>query len=298
MGLGKTVQSLALILSHPHPRYPIEQGVTFSSLSPASKKHALKLSSVSRGTLIIAPLSLIKQWEKEITTKTESSHRLRVHIHHGPKRFKDPEDLKKFDVVITTYDVVRSEHTPSNAKDDYTAEPKGCFGIKWWRIICDEAHTIKNRAAKMSKAVCALEARYRWALTGTPIQNTVDDLQSLFIFLQLAPLNNVGEWKKQIQVPMSRNRVGIAMKRLNVLLRVVMLRRTKDILKDVEGNNMKLPERKVTALAPKFSPKERDFYEKLESRTEENIQRLLQEAGGKQMNMTSALVLLLRLRQG
>lgn len=298
MGLGKTVQSIALILSHPNPRFPIQQGVTYATLSPDSKKAAKKTSkTLARGTLVVAPLALIKQWEAEINNKVESTHALKVWVHHGPKRLKDPKKLEVFDVVVTTYDVLRSEHQSSLEADGTMLHPVGVFGVKWWRIVCDEAHTIKNRLAKQSKAVCALQSRYRWALTGTPIQNTIDDLQSLIIYLRIAPLDNIAEWKAQITTPMQRNKDGLAIQRVAVILKAIMLRRTKDVLKLTAGNKMELPNRNVTAKMEKFSPKEQRFYEKLESRTEENLQKLVDQAQGKQVNMTSALVLLLRLRQ-
>ena len=146
MGLGKTIQAISLILTHPHPRYP--PGSSYTALSPKSKSAADEIPhNIGRGTLVIAPLALIKQWEREIADRVEDSHKLRVCVHHGPNRAKDPRDLKRFDVVITTYETIRSEHGQSKLTEDSGGDidAVGCFGIRWWRIICDEAHTIKNR---------------------------------------------------------------------------------------------------------------------------------------------------------
>jgi SNF2 family DNA or RNA helicase len=309
MGLGKTVQSIALILSHPHPKYPIAEGASYRDLSPNSKAVARDAGErYGRGTLVVAPLALIKQWESEIEKFTEPTHKLRVKVHHGPSRAKNPADLKRYDVVITTYDTIRSEHGQSSFKEgsDGHVDAVGVFGIKWWRIICDEAHTIKNRLAKASLAACALKARYRWCLTGTPLQNNLDELHSLIKFLRIAPLDDLAAWKESISRPMQQNRGKIAIERLRVVLAAIMLRRTKDVLKkDAEGkggHQIKLTGRDMDKVVKEFNPIEKAFYEKLEARTEESLDKLMAgfgDYGGKLGggNMTSALVLLLRLRQ-
>lgn len=304
MGLGKTIQTISLILCHTHPSHPIGGG---SSLSPESKKAAVKLpSDLEKGTLVVAPLALIKQWEAEIERRTEDSHKMRVRVHHGPSRAKDPALLRKYDVVITTYDVIRSEHKDT----EVNGRPVGCFGLRWWRIVLDEAHTIKNRLAKGSLACCALRARFRWCLTGTPLQNKIEELQSLLKFLKVAPFDDLSVWKEQIARPMGQGREGVAIERLRLVLGAVMLRRTKDVLRsdgdklEAAGgeNKMKMVKRKVESVVTEFDEKEKEFYEKLEARTEENLEKMLggfgvgRGLGG--VNMTSALLLLLRLRQG
>ncbi|KAG0130845.1 putative SNF2 family helicase/ATPase [Tuber indicum] len=312
MGLGKTIQSISLILSHPHPNHPLNG--SSSALSPQSKKAAAKLpSDLEKGTLVVAPLALIKQWEAEIARRTTDSHRMRVCVHHGPSRARDPSKLRRYDVVITTYDVVRSEHKDSSFAEgsDGHGQQVGCFGLRWWRIILDEAHTIKNRLAKGSLAACALRARYRWCLTGTPLQNKIEELQSLIKFLRVAPFDDLAVWKEQIARPMTQGREGVALERLKVVLGAIMLRRTKDVLRkdgeklEAEGgqSRMKLPARKMEKVAVHFDAREKEFYEKLETRTEENLEKMLSgfgAVGGKGLggvNMTSALLLLLRLRQ-
>lgn len=314
MGLGKTIQTISLILLHPYPSYHVSSDSAFSSMSPDSKKAALKLPpNLDRSTLVIAPLALIRQWEGEIDKRIDKSHRLRVRVHHGPNRTKNPRELRKYDVVITTYDVIRSEHSQSSYIEggDGHGEVVGCFGVYWWRIVCDEAHTIKNRLAKSSQAACALRARYRWCLTGTPMQNNLDELQSLIKFLQIKPFNDLTAWKEQISRPMQQGRGGIAIERLRVVLGAIMLRRTKEVMKrDAEKEGaapqdarMRLPDRTIENIAATFDDREKAFYEKLEERTEESLEKMMSgfgNFGGKLGggNMTSALVLLLRLRQG
>lgn len=296
MGLGKTIQSIALLLTNPRPSH--------SSATSVNDKKAIS-ANVGKSTLVVAPLALIKQWEAEIKSRVLDSHMLRVRVHHGPQRTKRFEDLKKYDVVITTYQILVSEHGSSSERED--GPQAGCFGIHWYRVILDEAHTIKNRNAKATQACYALRAEYRWCLTGTPMQNNLDELQSLIRFLRIKPYNDLSIWKDQITRPMSQGRGGVAMKRLQFYLKAFMKRRTKDILKqegalnpggkpskDGSSNGFKITARRVESVLAEFSPEERRFYDRLEQRTDKSLEQMM---GGEKINYASALVLLLRLRQ-
>ncbi|KAF2001888.1 hypothetical protein P154DRAFT_618967 [Amniculicola lignicola CBS 123094] len=290
MGLGKTVQSIALILSNPRPGKGVE---------PENKKNKIQ-PMVGKGTLIIAPLALIKQWESEISTKITKSHSLKVLVHHGPSRTKSVDKLKNYDVVVTTYQVLSSEHAQSTDESK-----KGCFGVHWYRIILDEAHTIKNRNAKMTKACYEVRSHYRWCLTGTPMQNNLDELQSLIKFLRIEPYCNLSNWKDSITGPMKGGRGNLAMKRLQVFLKALMKRRTKDVLKKEgalnfggkggkDNGGFQIVDRNVETIIGEFTVKERQFYDRLSSRAES---RLAEMMGGAKTDYIGALVLLLRLRQ-
>jgi len=296
MGLGKTIQALSLILNNPRP--------TSAHLAANPK---LKISSeTSKGTLVVAPLALIKQWEAEIKDKVLDSHRLKVLVHHGPSRTKRFEDLKKYDVVITTYQTLTSEHDGSS--DNEKGVQVGCFGVQWYRVILDEAHSIKNRNAKMTKAAYALRSVYRWCLTGTPMQNNADELQSLIRFLRIKPYCELSSWKAQIGDPLKKGRGGIAIKRLQYFLKAVMKRRTKAVLQkegglkfgkggasdDSQQAGFKIVGRKVETVVCEFEEGERCFYDKLQARTEKNLEDMM---GGAKTDYIGALVLLLRLRQ-
>ena len=249
---------------------------------------------------------MIKQWEAEISNRVASSHKLRVCVHHGPQRTKRFEDLRKYDVVITTYQILVSEHGTSSAKED--GLKVGCFGLHWYRVILDEAHTIKNRNAKATQACYALRAEYRWCLTGTPMQNNLDELQSLIRFLRIKPYNELSVWRDQITRPMTNGRGDVAIKRLQFYLKAFMKRRTKDVLKakgalnpggkaTIDGkpdNGFKITERKIKKVVATFTEKEREFYDRLEQRTGRSLEQMM---GGAKLSYASALVLLLRLRQ-
>ncbi|ORY75462.1 SNF2 family N-terminal domain-domain-containing protein, partial [Protomyces lactucae-debilis] len=262
MGLGKTVQTMALLLSN-------------------RKQDEACIPS----TLVVAPLSLMEQWANEIRSKTNMS----VYVHHGPTR-KEPRQFANYNVVLTTYQLLVSEHATPNP-DLEIDNDRGIFGVTWYRIVLDEAHTIKNRQAKMSQAAYKLRAIKRWCLTGTPIQNTAEDLFSLLKFLQIPPLNDYPTFKEKVSAPVARGKTKLAMQRLGVVLSQIMLRRTKAVLKD----GFALPPRTVQHIQVDFSPAERHFYNGLENRAEAALKRM--QSSGEAIGYMSVLVLLQRLRQ-
>ncbi|EPS41568.1 hypothetical protein H072_4536 [Dactylellina haptotyla CBS 200.50] len=314
MGLGKTIQSISLILSNPMP-----SAKTHTALEREKYLKEHKISSdTHRGTLIVAPLALIKQWEKEIKEKTDN--RYRVLVHHGPGRTRAGKDLKSYDVIVTTPQVLVSEH-----KDSVPDAMIGCFDVRWWRVIIDEAHTIKNHLAKSTIACYALRSHFRWCLTGTPLQNNVDELQSLIRFLRVEPYADKGKWKQDITRLLSSNKAGLALKRIRALLGSLMLRRTKAVLqaasderKDpkkakeaakpseevAKGGTTEKPtktlkldmvKRSVKTVSCSFDDDEDRFYRRLESRMDDRLNDLL--FGNKKHGMAGVLVIMTRLRQ-
>lgn len=254
MGLGKTIQAIALILGRPFDQ---------------------KRDKSIKATLVIAPLALIHQWAEEISEKAPG---LKVLVHHGPNRNKTQEIFANYDVIITTFQIISTEHQGNGP----------LYQQEWHRIILDEAHTIKNSTTKMAIAARALEGKRRWCLTGTPIQNSVDDLQSLISFLRIGPYDNKETFKIQISNPISQGRGENAFKRLHAVLGVIMLRRTKAVLSKDGAFN--LPARNVERVNLMFNRKEFEFYKKLETMAVKSIR-------DEDKSYIHVLLLLLRLRQ-
>ncbi|RKP23026.1 SNF2 family N-terminal domain-containing protein, partial [Syncephalis pseudoplumigaleata] len=147
MGLGKTVQTIALMLANSSP------------------------DKRQKTTLIIAPLAVIRQWESECQSKA-SKGLLSVYVYHGPKRISDPARLRLFDVVVTTYNTAAaefpryingksSEAAISEALAD-DASVGALFRTLWYRVVLDEAQNIKNISTRSAIACRNLKAKYRW----------------------------------------------------------------------------------------------------------------------------------------
>ncbi|OAD66840.1 hypothetical protein PHYBLDRAFT_137145 [Phycomyces blakesleeanus NRRL 1555(-)] len=278
MGLGKTIQTIALIASTMPSCDPHHQNQTQS--------HSEVFDKDRRVTLIITPLALIQQWATEIRTKTVPG-KMKVMVHHGPNRTKDPMEFLKYDVVVTTY-----QSTASTSK--FSTLRPGCgplFQIKWHRIVLDEAQQIKNKSTRSATSCSELDAEKRWCLTGTPIQNHVDEIYSLIRFLRIQPLADYQTFKKTISIPILSGQGQIALERLKAVLMAVMLRRTKEVL------ILHLPLRDKQDIVLSFSPEERGLYELLTAKTRDTVQKIFHSGKGDR-NYLNMLCMLLRLRQG
>jgi hypothetical protein len=160
MGLGKTIQTLALLVSRP-------------SKDPKCKT-----------TLIIAPVALLKQWEREIKKKLRPEHQLSVLIFHGgTKKAKCFSDLCKYDVVLTTYGTIGAEYKRLEQYQSKELQERGqkpniillCPESVFYRVVIDEAQCIKNKDTQSAKGCSALRSTYRLCLSGTPMQNSCDE---------------------------------------------------------------------------------------------------------------------------
>merc|ERR1739838_268357 len=191
-----------------------------SSDSEESEKTLLKAHS----TLIVAPASLIYHWSNEILNRCKSGL-LTIHVYHGPKREENVKRLVEHDVVITTYDLVRRSFAASGGGDAGKKKKKGSvlFEVDWRRVILDESHQIKNYKSAQSIAACALNSKSRWAMSGTPVQNTDTDLFTMLKFLHCEPFDNYRLWKREIGCLTTKAR-----RRINTLVSCFVLRRLKD----------------------------------------------------------------------
>jgi superfamily II DNA or RNA helicase len=195
MGMGKTIQILSLI-SH--------QKVFNGRSAP----------EVPQPTLLVCPMSLVGNWEREAERFTPD---LIVHVHHGADRLSGEEltsALNAADLVITTYALA--------ARDQ-----EALSRVQWARVVCDEAQNIKNAATRQARAVRALPARARIALTGTPVENRLTELWSIMEFTSPGLLGPAQKFRTSFAVPIERNGDEEAADRLKRVTGPFILRRLK-----------------------------------------------------------------------
>ncbi|KAL7551748.1 hypothetical protein ACHAWF_014931 [Thalassiosira exigua] len=249
-------------------------------------------------TLVVAPLSLVSQWEEELSSKTNLSH---IVYYDMAKRARPAggDAFAAVDVVVTTYGKLQSEFASLSrsgglARDGASAEPgrdRPLLNFRWKRVILDEAHGIKNPRTAVSQACCALEADVRWCVTGTPVQNSLFDVYGLLKFLRHEPWCEPAFWRNAIGGPAppatsdgagngsamvggdasasAGREVGsqsealatsAALGRVRRVLSPIILRRTKDTL-DADGRPiLTLPPIDSSVVTVSLSPPEREFY--------------------------------------
>ncbi|KAL6272440.1 hypothetical protein ACE6H2_023132 [Prunus campanulata] len=230
---------------------------------------------ISRTTLIVCPSSVLSTW----LTHLEEHTRLNWCKYYG-LRTKDAEELKKYDIVLTTYGVLSSEYPSKRSPVDQ---------IEWWRVILDEAQMIKNENAQQSEAVTKLKAKRRWAVTGTPIQNGSFDLFSLMAFLRFEPFSIKSSWQSLVQRPLADgNPKGLS--RLQVLMATISLRRTKDKVR------IGLPSKTVDICYVELSAEERELYDEMEGEAK-SVVRNYTSADSVMRKYSTVLSIILQLRQ-
>ncbi|KAJ4318767.1 DNA repair protein rad16 [Neodidymelliopsis sp. IMI 364377] len=165
MGMGKTIQAVSLIMSD----YPAK--------TP---------------TLVCVPPVALMQWSNEIREYTEN--KLNVLVYHGTNakcKKMTVKDLKKFDVIMVSYNSLESLHRKEikgwSRGEDIVKEASPLHAIHFHRLILDEAHSIKSRNTGVAKACFALNGTYKWCLSGTPVQNRIGEFFSLLRFLEVRP---------------------------------------------------------------------------------------------------------------
>ncbi|KAK9297411.1 hypothetical protein QLX08_008850 [Tetragonisca angustula] len=242
MGLGKTLTMISLIIASIAKRkLGVEDSDSEEWLDSNGSKQYHK-----GGTLVVCPASLLSQWENEINHRCKRGM-LSVIVYHGTNRMNVPKKLAKYDIVITTYNLLTREFKSNST----------VYKIHWERVILDEAHVIRNHKSQASQSVCGLVARKRWALTGTPIQNKEMDLYSILKFLKCSPFDDIRVWRRWVD-----NKSAAGRQRLATVMKTLMLRRTKQELQ-AKGALESLPEKFVEEISVKLDPDEQLVYEKI-----------------------------------
>lgn len=200
MGLGKSIQVIAQLVNEKESRQEV---------SP---------------TLLIAPTSVVGNWQKEIE---KFAPHLQALVHHGSNRIKDEKEFihtsSKYDIIITSFTLAR--------KDE-----KLLKSVLWQRIVLDEAQNIKNPQAAQTKAILKLPAKHRLALTGTPVENRLLDLWSIFNFLNPGYLGKEAQFRKSFEIPIQKENDKVKSTTLKKLVEPFILRRVKtdkQVIKDL-----------------------------------------------------------------
>lgn len=183
MGLGKTLQSICILASKHHER--------------AQRYRETQLpDAVHLPSLIVCPPTLTGHWYYEILKYVDSLKPV-LYTGNSRERTKLIPRLQQYDVVITSYEVVRNDIT-------------NLEHLNWLYCILDEGHVIKNAKTKLTKAVKCIRAQHRLVLSGTPIQNNVLELWSLFDFLMPGFLGTETSFNERFGKPILANRDGKA----------------------------------------------------------------------------------------
>ncbi|MDR3458754.1 MAG: SNF2-related protein [Verrucomicrobiae bacterium] len=194
MGLGKTLQTLALL------------------------RHIRQQNPTAAPMLIVCPTSLVFNWLAEAQKFTPT---LKVLALHGPDRHTQFSRIADSDLIVTSYALIRRD------AERYR-------GLEFDTVVLDEAQHIKNRETQNAQAVKAVKAQHRLVLTGTPLENSVLDLWSIFDFLMPGYLGTAKDFRERYELPIAKEKNAEAQQRLARRLRPFLLRRLKqEVAKDL-----------------------------------------------------------------
>lgn len=250
MGLGKTVQTIA------HLTVEWAEG------------------RLTKPVLIVAPVSALGNWMNEVVRFAPS---LSVFVWHGAPRRRSVSQLNSAQVIITAYPLL-------------LIDGELLLNREYGLVILDEAQNIKNPGAKVTQAARALRADYRLCLSGTPVENHLGELWSLFEFLQPGLLGDERHFQRHYRTPIEKNGNRERAQGLSARIAPFLLRRTKDSVA------RELPP-KVEIVEPvTFDEKQRDFYDGVRLAMHQRIREVVQNQGLARSQIT-ILDALLRLRQ-
>ncbi len=241
MGLGKTLSILSLVLSS------LDEASEWARKMPDRQLvRAIPGVRNTRTTLLVVPLSTIANWVSQITEHIKP-HSLKYYVFHGASRKTDLEELSKMDLLITTYPTIHSEILGRGSKRGSPLAKMNMF-----RIVLDEAHNIRELSNQQTKAILSLHSERRWSVTGTPIQNRLEDLLAVTKFLRLFPYDDRARFTQHVISPMKTGNAH-ALASLRVLIDSFTLRRVKKMLD--------LPERTEKIVTLEFNEKEAQLHE-------------------------------------
>ncbi|MGI4951907.1 MAG: SNF2-related protein [Janthinobacterium lividum] len=250
MGLGKTAQTIG------HIAIEHEEG------------------RLDRPALIVVPTSLVTNWKAELTKFTPY---LKVAVLHGMERHAIRGELDGVHVVITTYTVLARDVEEMKA-------------LQWHIVVLDEAQVIKSPDAKATRAVCQLDTRHRLCLSGTPIENNLQEIWSEFAFLMPGLLGDRKGFAKRFRTPIEKNNDAVRRMQLVRRIRPFLLRRTKfEVATD-------LPPKTTILRRVNLGPEQRELYETIRGTLHDTVREQMAGLSAAQGRIVM-LDALLKLRQ-
>ncbi|PPS43858.1 DEAD/DEAH box helicase [Chroococcidiopsis sp. TS-821] len=250
MGLGKTIQFIAFML------------------------HQKEQGALENPTLLVCPTSVLGNWEREVK---KFAPQLKVMLHHGDKRPKGKTFVtaaRKHDLVITSYALIHRDL-------------KDLQSVSWQGIVLDEAQNIKNPEAKQSQSIRQLESSFRIALTGTPVENRLQELWSILDFLNPGYLGTRQFFQRRFAMPIEKYGDVDSLTQLRSLVQPFILRRVKtdrDIIQD-------LPEKQEMTEFCGISPEQAALYQQV---VEESLAEIESAEGLQRRGMILALLVKLK----
>ncbi|GHO96168.1 helicase [Reticulibacter mediterranei] len=236
MGLGKTLEVIAHLLK---------------------EREKLPEGECALPTLVIAPTSVLGNWRREIE---RFAPQLRVVVHQGSNRMKEKqtfiEACQAYDVVLTSFALARLDE-------------KLLQGVSWRRVVVDEAQNIKNPQAAQTRAILKLAAPHRLALTGTPVENRLRDLWSIFNFLNPGYLGKEAQFRKSFETPIYKSNDLSRSETLKKLVEPFILRRVKTDKRIIND----LPDKIEQKMYCTLSPEQASLYEAVVNDVSQQIEQ-------------------------
>ena len=254
MGLGKTIQLLAVIIDY------------------------VQSNRETKTSIVVCPSSLSLNWQNEATKFAKD---LKTLVIHGTakERERQIENLEKYDLIITSYDLL---------KRDIDIYKKKNYTFKF--IIADEAQYLKNSNTQNAKSIKEIKAETRYALTGTPIENSLSELWSIFDFIMPGYLFTYKKFKNAFELPIAKENNLQTVEKLKMLIEPFILRRTKkEVLTE-------LPEKTITVLNNQMKEEQQKIYINYLAKIKQDVADLINEKGFEK-NQIKILAGITRLRQ-
>ncbi|RGP79329.1 hypothetical protein FLONG3_2558 [Fusarium longipes] len=251
MGMGKSLSILALVMK------TLDNGQEWANQKNAEHK-GRKTTRFSRSTLVVVSAALlVDEWMNEVTKHLQKG--LKVVKYHGdrrPKELSQLDTVEDSDIVVTTYHTLTTEFLIGKGKTS---------------PLYKLAHIIRRPSTKFFQACEYLHANSRWCLSGTPIQNKLADIGSLFRFIRAEPFDKASEFRKWIETPFenSYDDPTLVRDRLVTLLEALCLRRTREVLD--------LPKTRQFVRHLDFTQPERNQYEKTMNIIKRNMEHRMGE---------------------